>query len=359
MSRRTCSAMAVTGCLALAASGCSRGYASLSPAQVCASDSTLGRVKHAVFDQAAMQASSQTRYALDKLSQDVQAKLVRPLVESYDHDTHKTSCTADLEVWLPPGVQSPRELKSAIRYDSQPTADGRDVVFNVSGLEQVASGVAGADLGAWAEANAPQKPGLIVEVVPRSAEATRLAQASPPPEPAPAPLPSPVVKPSVVATAAPAPPTRSAPTRSAPTPAPPGLPPPRAPAPVETPSFAQAAPPPAADAPVRVFVHVSDPSRLAAADQVRAQLADLTIAGAPVVTPPVRFVAEMPRRTEVRCLKHADCPAARRVAAYLAQQLGVSVAVIDMSSTYEGDAGVRPGSLELWLRRPDVAPPPE
>ena len=67
MSRRT-SAAAATACLVIAtASGCSRGYSSLSPAQVCASDQTLSRIKRAVFDQAASEASSQTRYALDRL----------------------------------------------------------------------------------------------------------------------------------------------------------------------------------------------------------------------------------------------------------------------------------------------------
>ena len=344
MNRRM-SAAATMACLVIAASGCSRGYASLSPAQVCASDQTLGRIKHAVFDQAAIEASSQTRYALDRLSQDAQAKLVRPLVESYDHDTRKTTCTASLELWLPVGVARPRELQSAIRYDSQPTADGRDVVFTVSGLEQMASGVAGADLSAWADAHAPRKPGLIVEVVPRSQGIAPLAEAPSPLQSAKLPVSRSAVamNSSVTASASasalkPSPSNKSISSELRP--------------------LAQnaPAPAPAADGPVRVFVHVSDPSGLPAADQVRAQLAALTIAGAPVATPPVRFVAETPRRTEVRCLKQADCPAARRVAAYLAQQLGVSVAVIDMSSTYEDDAGVRPGSLELWLRRSDVDP---
>jgi hypothetical protein len=49
-------------------------------------------------------------------------------------------------------------------------------------------------------------------------------------------------------------------------------------------------------------------------------------------------------------LKHSDCPAAGRVARYLAQTLGVPVAVVDLSGAYEADPGVRTGSLELWLR---------
>ncbi len=335
MSRRTFAA-AIMAWSVIAPSGCSQGYASLSPAQVCASDQTLGRIKHAVFNQATTEASSQTRYALDRLSQDAQAKLLRPLVESYDHDTRKTSCTASLEVWLPVGVARPRELQSAIRYDSQPTADGRDVVFNVSGLEQVASGIAGADLSAWADAHARRKPGLIVEVVPRSQGIAPLAEAPSPPQSAELPVSRPAlaVNSSVTVSA-----SSTAPRVQPSSTSMPGAPRP----------LARNAPAP--DGPVRVFVHVSDLSGLADADHVRAQLAALTIAGAPVATPPVRFVADTPRRTEVRCLKHADCPAARRVAAYLAQQLGVSVAVRDMSSTYEDDAGVRPGSLELWLRR--------
>jgi hypothetical protein len=101
---------------------------------------------------------------------------------------------------------------------------------------------------------------------------------------------------------------------------------------------------------VRVFVHIADPAQLPAADRVRAELSRLHIGDGPVGTPPARIVAGLPRRTEVRCLKHADCGAAGRVARYLWQELGSPVAVVDMSSLYERDGRVRPGSLELWLR---------
>lgn len=349
----------------LACAACSRNYAALPPAQVCASDETLARIKHAAFSQAAAQASSQTRYALDELARQSQTRLLRPLVESYDRDTRKTTCTADLDLWLPAGVASPRELHSPIHYDSQPTADGRDVVFEVSGLEQVAAGVAGADLDGWAKANAPRKPGLVVEVVARDSEPTQLAETSPPPAPVPRSAPAPVAR------------SAPAPTRDSLAPPPPSPPPivsaklisarpvyrsPR-PEPAQ-PSGVSAGPVPLVSAepvggrPVRVFVHVSDPSHLAEADQVRAQLEALSIAGAKVATPPVRFVADMPRRTEVRCLKHADCQAARVVASYLARRLGAPVTVVDMSATYETDAGVRPGSIELWLRPSEGAPTP-
>ncbi len=335
---RKISAASALAVLGLAASGCSRDAASLSPSEVCASGETLGRIDHAMFDKAQQQASSQTRYALDSLSRQVRSELVRPLVESYDHDTRKTSCTASLDVWLPEGVTRPRELQSAIRYDSQPTADGREVVFNVSGLEALADGIAGADLSRWADVHAPRKPGLVVEVVPRGPEAPMLAQS---------PASRPVVAPRSFAAAAPQV-FKSQVVTPAPLRAPPVA--------SRTPVLAESAPRPnEGDGPVRVFVHVSDASALAAADHVRVQLAQLDIEGAPVATPPVRFVADMPRRTEVRCLKHAECPAARRVAAYLAARLGDAIAVIDMSSTYEHDPGVRPGSLELWLSRTSLA----
>ncbi len=325
--------------LALAGQGCSRSSTSVAPVQVCASDQTLGRIRSAVFEQAAEEASSQTRYALNVLEPQVQIKLVRPRMESYDRDIRKTSCTADLDIRLPVGVAGSRELQSAIRYQYQPTADGRDVVVNVSGVEQIASGIAGADLSAWADAHAPRKPGLIVEVVPRGAAALSYAEESPPPT-----VQSPPRTPSPAA-------TRSSETAAPVSPAPPPPPSPRQPVSTRTAALGDAASPmPREEGSVRVFVHVRDASGLPAADHVRAELANFDIDGAPVATPPVRFVSDMPRRTEVRCLKRADCSAARRVAAYLARQLEAPIAVVDMSSTYESDAGVRPGSLELWLK---------
>ena len=89
---------------------------------------------------------------------------------------------------------------------------------------------------------------------------------------------------------------------------------------------------------------------------MRARLSDLILRGAPVSTPGVRTVARTPRRNEVRCLKAADCVAARRVGAYLARSLPGGVTVVDMSRTYENDPGVRPGSLELWLKPGGSAP---
>jgi hypothetical protein len=102
--------------------------------------------------------------------------------------------------------------------------------------------------------------------------------------------------------------------------------------------------------PLRVFVHISQSAELPVADQIRSELNGLRFADQPVATPPVRFVASSPRRTELRCLKHTDCPAARRLAPYLERSLRTPVEVVDMSRTYEQDPEVRPGSLELWLR---------
>ena len=102
--------------------------------------------------------------------------------------------------------------------------------------------------------------------------------------------------------------------------------------------------------PVRVFIHTADPAQTPAVDRISSDLRGLSFAGQPVGVPPVRFVQSAPRRTEVRCLKHADCAAAGRIAHALAQDLRTPVAVVDMSRTYEHDASVRQGSLELWLR---------
>ena len=337
--------------------GCGQNLASMAPAQVCASKESLGRIKRAAFDEAAAEASSQNRYALDRLSEQAQASLKDPLVESYDRDTKKTTCTATLEMWLPAGVLSSRELHAPVRYVSQPMADGRGVAFTPSGLEEVASGVAGADVSAWAMKNAPRKPGLVVEVVPQIAatavasqgvegtdklengvpvsnldrpSVTRAADVS---RPRTSLLTDRVAQPLRPQSMQVAPRAAAAPQRISPSPTEPAL-------------LGGAA------RPVRVFVHIASPAQIGTADRVRAQLSAISVAGQPVVTPPVRYVAKLPSRTEVRCLKRADCPAARQVARYLAQDLGAAVAVVDMSDTYENDPGVRPGSLELWLHIP-------
>lgn len=96
-------------------------------------------------------------------------------------------------------------------------------------------------------------------------------------------------------------------------------------------------------------MHISDPAQLPTAERIRSKLNSMRIGDETVGAPPVRFVGGAPRRTEVRCLKRADCPAAQRVARYLAQGLGAPVAVVDMSASYERDVTVRAGSLELWL----------
>jgi hypothetical protein len=99
-----------------------------------------------------------------------------------------------------------------------------------------------------------------------------------------------------------------------------------------------------------VFLHITDRAQLPTANKLQAELRDLRIHDQSVATPAVRFVAQVPHRTEVRCLKRSDCAAAERVARQVAKSLGNSVPVVDMSATYEGDTGVRAGSLELWLR---------
>ena len=104
------------------------------------------------------------------------------------------------------------------------------------------------------------------------------------------------------------------------------------------------------ETPVRVFVHIAAEAQFAAVDRVRANLSGVRFGGQPIAMPPVRFVQSSPGRTEVRCLKHADCPAAAQIARHLAQGLQTPVAVVDMSRTYEADRNVRAGSLELWLR---------
>lgn len=192
-------------------------------------------------------------------------------------------------------------------------------------------------------AEAPPAPRTVTRLPPRRPEPTVVAAGAQAPErPGRASLRAPPREPVP-------PPREPRPTELARRAPPPPLPPLRPAPPLQE---ARVDPPraPSSDGPVRVFVHVSGAAGRGEADAVRAQLSDLILRGAPVATPGVRTVARTPRRNEVRCLKAADCIVARRVGAYLARTLPGGVTVVDMSRTYENDPGVRPGSLELWLK---------
>ena len=106
---------------------------------------------------------------------------------------------------------------------------------------------------------------------------------------------------------------------------------------------------------IRSFVHITDPSQLSFANEVRAKLSRATFEGTPIETPDTRFVAKGPSITELRCLKAADCAIADEVAADVALVLGSErVPVFDMHGSYENDTRIRVGNFELWL-----APPPK
>lgn len=440
----TLATVALASGLALSACG-KKTVATSDPAKVCASPETTERIRGLLFSKAATAASSSNRYAIPKLQPQTKVSVVKPLVESVDQATRRTSCTGVLAVSLPAGVMTVGSLRVPIRYSAQPLADGSGLSFDLGGADEVVAAIAGADLTVWASTNAKPEPGLVVEVAPSTgAVTTRVAAAerrrapsvtttteettagemttvttplprpAAPPRPAPrapkpavvAAAPAPSAPPAVPAPVAPKPPrpavVAAAPIRPKPTPkpverdevttriaqperrvrvppeppqapresretelarrTPPPLPPLRPAPPLRE---ARVAPPPSApapaasaDGPVRVFVHVAGAAGRGEADVVRARLGDLILRGAPVATPGVRTVARTPRRNEVRCLKASDCAAARRVGAYLARTLPGGVTVVDMSRTYENDPGVRPGSLELWLKPGATAPGP-
>lgn len=437
----TLATVALASGLALSACG-KKTVASGDPAKVCASPETTERIRGLLFSKAATAASSSNRYAIPKLQPQTKVSVVKPLVESVDPATRRTSCTGVLAVSLPVGVMTVGSLRVPIRYSAQPLADGSGLSFDLGGADEVVAAIAGADLTVWASTNAKPEPGLVVEVAPSTGAATtRVAAAeprayppvattreettreettsvttplprlAPPPRPAPrapkpavvAAAPAPSAPPVVPAPVAPRPPrptvVAAAPIKPKPTPKPVernevttrlaqperrvrALPePPRAPRESRETELARRTPPPlrpapplrearvappvgapapaaSADGPVRVFVHVAGGAGRGEADVVRARLGDLILRGAPVATPGVRTVARTPRRNEVRCLKANDCAAARRVGAYLARTLPGGVTVVDMSRTYENDPGVRPGSLELWLKPGATAPGP-
>lgn len=102
---------------------------------------------------------------------------------------------------------------------------------------------------------------------------------------------------------------------------------------------------------IRVYLHISDESQRAAAEALETQLEQQRLGGRPIVVPGVELVAPQPT-SSLRCLKVADCRLADALKSLVEQSLpGVRLETFNLSARFENEAGVRPGTYEIWLGR--------
>jgi hypothetical protein len=101
---------------------------------------------------------------------------------------------------------------------------------------------------------------------------------------------------------------------------------------------------------LEVYVQIADASQEDPAKALISRLGASTLGPRAIVARGPELVRNVAvARTEVRCAKEADCPAARDLAAYLGGLLGTPVAVRDISPTYQNNPKAKPGVLELWF----------
>jgi hypothetical protein len=121
---------------------------------ICAAVDTAAEIKNLVFEQAAKQTAASNRLALAQLAKQATLRIEAPLLDSYDDDTRKTTCSGHMHVALPPGavrnLGDTSDLTAMVKYTAQPTSDHLSTTYQVSGAEDLISGIAGADISDWA-----------------------------------------------------------------------------------------------------------------------------------------------------------------------------------------------------------------
>lgn len=139
---------------------------------LCAAMDTSAAVKGLVFDAAQKQTAPANRLALGQLAKQASLRIERPLLDSYDEDTRKTTCSGQLHLNLPPGavrnLGDTSDLTASIKYSAEPSGSG-GLDYQLTGAEALTSGIAGADISAWASQLQPA--GMPVEGAPVPAAA--------------------------------------------------------------------------------------------------------------------------------------------------------------------------------------------
>lgn len=188
--------------------------AAADPEARCAAPATYEAMKRELFRQAgATRGSDQATF--DSLAAYAALRVTKPVLREQDEGLERVSCSADVALDLPPGVQvvgGRRTLTALLGYNLQPAADRSGDVVTLTGAEGIV-----VPLATVARTGAAAQPGAADGVdsngaplgnrVPTQDEVPQAPQAPPPPRPAPRPVDA--------APDGPAPPAASPPTASA------------------------------------------------------------------------------------------------------------------------------------------------
>lgn len=183
--------------------------AAADPEARCAAPATYDLLKRELFRQAARTRGSD-QAAFDQLSGYSALRVTKPVLREQDAGLERVSCTADVALDLPPGVQvvgGRRTLNASLGYNLQSAADSSGDVISLSGAEGIVVPLATlARTGVAAPAPATEPPPVPEPVAPGVSVPPAGPVNPPPPEPA---------RPSAPAPERSSPPPVEAPTASA------------------------------------------------------------------------------------------------------------------------------------------------
>lgn len=123
----------------------------------CSSKATLAGVKSTLFRKAReLDPAAEAR--VNELEQGSVTMLEQPVLDQVERETEKTLCSATLAVSLPPGTKKSKGLeelqKIPVRFSIQPTADGKESLYQIFGADDLIAGLAG------------KKPAMAAKTVP-------------------------------------------------------------------------------------------------------------------------------------------------------------------------------------------------
>ncbi|GAA4016678.1 hypothetical protein GCM10022280_14690 [Sphingomonas swuensis] len=170
------------------------GTAATEPEDRCAAPATYEKIKRELFRQAAAQRGTD-QSVFDRLSSYASIRVTSPVLREEDEGLQRVSCSGNVAIDLPPGVQvvgNRRSLSAAVQYSLQPAADGNGDVVTLTGAEPITAPLA--TLGRVA--TSPAAPSSSTTAPPPTEPITnpnqlpsRPAPVTPPPPPSPAPAP--------------------------------------------------------------------------------------------------------------------------------------------------------------------------
>ncbi len=167
--------------------GC--GQKALAPptshAALCADQATLEQIKKIIFDNAVKTASGDNKLALPGLGAQTKISIGLPVLDGFDEQTQRTSCSGQLQLTFPPGavkaLGNNQDLSADIKYTAQPAADQSGIVYSVLGGDDLIQGIASADLSQWTTRVEPAAGAVAAS----SSALPMPTQATPPTDPSP------------------------------------------------------------------------------------------------------------------------------------------------------------------------------